>query len=59
MVGAATLKSTTRASVREIMGEDQRGRPTESRFRSILRDVHFWVPVAVLLIGLLVLRWMH
>jgi hypothetical protein len=23
----------------------------------VLRDVHFWVPVAVLIGGLLVLRW--
>ena len=23
----------------------------------VLRDVHFWVPVAVLIAGLLVLRW--
>jgi hypothetical protein len=25
----------------------------------VLRDVHFWVPVAVLIGGLLVLRWIH
>jgi hypothetical protein len=29
-----------------------------SRARAVLRDVHFWVPVAVLLAGLLVLRWL-
>jgi hypothetical protein len=33
------------------------------RFRSrlglVLRDVHFWVPVAVLIGGLFVLRWIH
>ncbi|MGH7490114.1 MAG: hypothetical protein ACREMS_02895 [Gemmatimonadaceae bacterium] len=23
----------------------------------VLRDVHFWVPVVVLAVGLLVLRW--
>jgi hypothetical protein len=23
----------------------------------VLRDVHFWVPVAVLIAGLVVLRW--
>ncbi len=28
-----------------------------SRWRTILGDVHFWIPVAVLLLGLLVLRW--
>jgi hypothetical protein len=29
------------------------------RFRPILRDVHFWIPVAMLVTGLLVLRWLH
>lgn len=24
-----------------------------------LRDIHFWVPLAVLLGGLLLLRWIH
>jgi hypothetical protein len=28
-----------------------------SRWRAIVGDVHFWIPVAVLLVGLLVLRW--
>ena len=23
----------------------------------VLRDIHFWVPVAVLIAGLIVLRW--
>lgn len=27
------------------------------RWRALLGDVHFWIPVAVLLLGLLVLRW--
>ena len=27
--------------------------------RVVLRDVQFWIPVAVLLAGLLVLRWVH
>jgi len=30
-----------------------------SRLGSVLTDVHFWVPVAVLLVGLLLLRFMH
>lgn len=30
-----------------------------SRFYSVLTDVHFWVPAAVLLAGLLLLRFMH
>jgi hypothetical protein len=29
----------------------------QSWVRLVLRDVHFWVPVAVLIAGLLVLRW--
>ena len=27
------------------------------RLGAVLRDVHFWVPVAVLVAGLAVLRW--
>jgi hypothetical protein len=30
-----------------------------SRLSSVLTDVHFWVPVAVLLAGLLLLSFMH
>ena len=26
-------------------------------WRALLGDLHFWIPVAVLLAGLLVLRW--
>jgi hypothetical protein len=29
-----------------------------SRLSSVLTDTHFWVPVAVLVAGLLLLRWM-
>ncbi|MFY9529622.1 MAG: hypothetical protein WBC04_13475 [Candidatus Acidiferrales bacterium] len=25
----------------------------------ILKDIHFWVPLIVLLAGLIVLRWIH
>ncbi len=28
-----------------------------SRWRALLGDLHFWIPVVVLLAGLLVLRW--
>ncbi|HXL10289.1 MAG TPA: hypothetical protein VN955_02785 [Gemmatimonadales bacterium] len=31
--------------------------PSHSRWRALLGDAHFWIPVAVLLAGLLVLRW--
>jgi hypothetical protein len=30
---------------------------SRDRLRTILRDVHFWVPAIVLIGGLLVLRW--
>ena len=30
---------------------------TVSRWRALLSDLHFWIPVAVLIAGLLVLRW--
>jgi len=32
---------------------------SRSLLRLVLGDVQFWVPVAVLLGGLLVLRWVH
>lgn len=34
-------------------------RPTRSRAASIFTDIHFWVPAAVLLAGLLLLRFIH
>jgi len=33
--------------------------PTRSRAASIFTDVHFWVPAAVLLGGLLLLKFIH
>jgi hypothetical protein len=38
------------------MNEQREPRPA-SRIGLILSDVQFWVPVAVLIAGLLVLRW--
>lgn len=38
------------------MNGDQRVR---SRATSIFTDTHFWVPTAVLLAGLLLLRFLH
>jgi hypothetical protein len=35
------------------------GRLTSGRLAAMLRDAQFWVPVAVLLLGLLVLRWIR
>jgi hypothetical protein len=31
----------------------------QSRLAIILRDVQFWIPVIVLVVGLLVLRWIR
>ena len=28
-------------------------------FKALLRDIHFWVPATVLLVGLLFLRWVR
>ena len=36
---------------------DDRGQHTGGWVGLVLRDVQFWVPVAVLIVGLLVLRW--
>jgi hypothetical protein len=33
--------------------------PTRSRATSIFTDIHFWVPAAVLLGGLLLLQFIH
>jgi hypothetical protein len=38
---------------------DGREPPPRSWFSLVLSDVHFWVPVVVLVGGLLVLRWIH
>jgi len=32
--------------------------PRQSTFASIVTDIHFWVPVGVLIAGLLLLRWL-
>jgi len=33
--------------------------PKRTRAAQILRDAHFWIPVAVLLAGLAVLQWIR
>jgi hypothetical protein len=40
---------------------EQNGRrdPMRSRITIVLTDIHFWVPVAVLIGGLLLLRIIH
>lgn len=40
------------------MNED-RDRDSPRLLSLVLHDVHFWVPVAVLIGGLLVLNWIH
>ena len=35
----------------------ERGDATRARLGAVLRDVQFWIPVLVLIGGLLVLRW--
>jgi len=39
------------------MSDNHREQYSDSWLGLVLRDVQFWVPVAVLLGGLLVLRW--
>jgi hypothetical protein len=39
------------------MSDNRRGHALGSWLGLVLRDVQFWVPVAVLVCGLLVLRW--
>ena len=39
------------------MHDSRREAPASSWIALVVRDVQFWVPVAVLAAGLLVLRW--
>lgn len=39
------------------MSDNRREQQSSSWLGLVLRDVQFWVPVAVLVAGLLVLRW--
>lgn len=41
----------------ETVNDGSREQSSSSWLSLVLRDVHFWVPVAVLAGGLLVLRW--
>jgi hypothetical protein len=41
------------------VNEHRNSLDARSRLRTVLGDVHFWVPVAVLVGGLLVLRWIE
>jgi hypothetical protein len=42
----------------KIRIDDQSGN-TRGWLISVLTDIHFWVPVVVLIGGLLLLRWIH
>jgi hypothetical protein len=33
--------------------------PMRSRLSAIFRDVQFWIPVIVLIVGLIVLKWIR
>jgi len=48
------LRSIARADAERQVAED---REKSSRFELILRDIQFWVPVAALVAGLVVLNW--
>jgi len=54
--GAASPPSIARRPPSETMSDD-REQHTDSWLSLVLRDAQFWVPVAVLVAGLLVLRW--
>jgi len=41
------------------MEHTENPKPSSSRLSSVLTDVHFWVPVAVLISGLLLLSFMR
>jgi hypothetical protein len=41
------------------MSNDPRGPRSRGWVSLVLRDVQFWIPVAVLIGGLFVLRWIH
>ena len=41
------------------MTDDRRAEHLRSWVRLVLTDVHFWVPLVVLVGGLIVLSWIH
>lgn len=41
------------------MVQNARTDQTENRMAAVLTDIHFWVPVVVLVGGLLLLRFIH
>jgi hypothetical protein len=51
------LPSFARRRRERRMRDDRRDQDSGSRLDLVMRDVQFWVPVAVLVGGLIVLRW--
>ena len=43
----------------ELNSQNHQVETDRSRWKAVVRDVHFWIPLAVLLAGLLMLRWIH
>jgi len=43
----------------EFMPANVTNQSASSRLVSVLKDIHFWVPVAVLIAGLVLLRLIH
>lgn len=41
------------------MDTSQANRKSGGKIGAVLTDLHFWVPLAVLLAGLLLLEWIH
>jgi len=54
--GAASPPSIARPLAERRMTDD-REQSSRSWLSLVVRDVQFWVPVAVLIAGLLILRW--
>ena len=57
--GASLRAPAVSAQYWHPMTDDGRARGSRNWIGLILRDVHFWVPVIVLIGGLFVLRWIH
>jgi hypothetical protein len=54
------LPSDMAESFGEILTPDRkRNEASQSWWTPILQDIHFWVPLIVLLAGLIVLRWIR
>ncbi len=51
------LVSIARPHFASAMSEDRHEQQSGGWLGLVIRDVQFWVPVAVLVAGLLVLRW--